>query len=458
MSAEQALGRERIIPLIFRIGIPAMLAQFVSVLYSVVDRMFVGNIPGDGALALAGVGVCGPVVTLIGAFASLVGIGGQPLMGIAMGEGKRVRAERILANCVVMLVATALIVMTVAFVLKGPMLRLFGASGITYPYASDYFTVYVSGTVFALLSVGLAPFIVAQGFGRTGMFSVILGAALNIALDPLFIFVFDMGVRGAALATVLSQVASASFVLWFLFRKTPIRITFGHYSRLLMMRVLAMGSSPFTIIALDNVMLIAMNAVLQHAGGEDGDLLISVNTVAQSFMLVLTMPLGGLTAGVQCILSYNFGAAQSKRVLATIGASTLFSEIFTAFMLLMAWVASPLFVSLFTGNPELTEQSCRAIRICSAMALPLGIQYAVIDSFTGMGLVRFALPLSLCRKTIYFVSLTVLPFVVGASSAFYAYPISDLLSCCVTVPLFFCTIRGILRRREDQCRRRASRG
>lgn len=304
-QTENDLGREPIGRLVLRIAIPSMLAQFVSVLYSIVDRMFVGNIPVNGDLSLAGVGVCGPIVTMIGAFAFLVGIGGTPLMGIALGEGNREKASHILANCFVLLGGISVIVTILALALKAPMLRLFGASGATYPYAEAYFTIYVSGTIFSLLSVGMYQFIVAQGYAKVGMCSVILGAVLNIILDPVFIYLFRMGVRGAALATVISQAASAVFVLVFLFRKSSITISFGGYSLKTMARVLQMGFTPFAIIAADNIMIIAMNALLQKHGGAQGDTLITVNTIVQSFMLVLTMPLGGISGGTQCILSYN---------------------------------------------------------------------------------------------------------------------------------------------------------
>lgn len=449
MNTENDLGREHIPRLVFKIAIPSMLAQFVSVLYSIVDRMFVGNIPAVGELSLAGVGICGPIVTMIGAFAFLVGIGGTPLLGIALGEGRREKASHILANCFILLSGIAIAVTILALALKAPMLRLFGASDTTYPYADAYFTIYVSGTIFSLLSVGMYQFIIAQGYAKVGMCSVILGAILNIILDPVFIFGFHMGVRGAALATVISQAASACFVLFFLFRRANITISFGGYRLKTMLSVLKMGATPFAIIAVDNIMIIAMNALLQKHGGPQGDTLITINTIVQSFMLVLTMPLGGISGGTQCILSYNYGAGNSLRVL---HAQRCIAGLCTAYTLLLfaaARLAGPIFVALFTSDPSLNAQACTAIKICTLAAVPLGIQYAIVDGFTGMGQVQMSLPLSFFRKIVYFIALFTIPNVTDAAKIFYAQPISDLLAIALSIPMYFLTIGKILKNREN---------
>ena len=450
MRRENDLGRDEIAGLVFRIAIPSMLAQFVSVLYSIVDRIFVGNIPTYGDLSLAGVGVCGPIVTMIGAFAFLVGVGGAPLLGIAMGEGNRKRAEKILANCFLLLIALALVVTAAALLLRRPMLLLFGASQVTYPYAEAYFTIYVSGTLFALLSTGMYQFVIAQGYAKVGMCSVILGAVLNILLDPVFIYVLDLGVRGAAIATVISQIASATFVLVFLFKKANIRITFGGYQGQIMLRVMTMGFTPFVIIAMDNVMIIAMNAILQKYGGAQGDLLITVNTIVQSFMLVLTMPLGGISGGTGCILSYNYGAGAAKRVIKAQKFIIGLCMAYTGLLFVLARVAGGLFVSLFTSDPEITAQALRAIRICTLGAIPMGAQYAIVDGFTGMSQVQMSLPLSFWRKGVYFVALFLLPVLLDASMVFYAQPISDVVAILVSAPVYLFSIKKILRKRVLQ--------
>ena len=317
MALENDLGRDPIRSLVLRIALPSMLAQFVSVLYSIVDRIYIGNIPEIGDIALAGVGVCGPVVTMVGSVASLICLGGSPLIGMSLGQGNEERAKRILSNCLLMLLTAAAILTAVILPLRRPMLYLFGASDVTYPYADAYFTVYISGTVFALLSTGLSQLILAQGFAKVSMRLVLLGAVLNIVLDPIFMFALGMGVPGAALATVLSQMGSAAYGLLFLLgKRTRLRLSFGGYRLSLMGHILAIGFSPFLIIAVDNIMIIAMNAVLQRYGGpEQGDMLVTVSTIVQSFMLVVTMPLGGISGGTQSILSFNFGAGNRERVL-----------------------------------------------------------------------------------------------------------------------------------------------
>lgn len=450
MRMENNLGRDNIKKLVWRIAIPSMLAQFVSVLYSIVDRMYIGNIAEIGDLALAGVGVCGPVVTMVGSVAFLVGVGGSPLMSRRMGEGRMEEAKKILANCFMMLVVLALVLTGVLILIRRPMLFLFGASETTYPYADVYFTTYLSGTVFALLATGMNQFIICQGFAKVGMKSVIIGAVLNIILDPIFIFVFHMGVRGAAIATVLSQVASCCFVLWFLFGKTvPIRITFSGYSMKIMRRVLLMGFTPFIIIAIDNVMIIAMNAVLQTYGkGGEGDMLITCATIVQSFMLVVTMPLSGITGGTQTILAYNYGAGQTKRVLTAQRYIILLCVAYMGLMFIVARVGGSLFVRLFTSSPQLAEKAVWAIRICTMALIPLGVQYEIVDGFTALGCVKFALSLSFIRKLAYFVSLFLLPAFFGAESVFFAETISDLLGPLTSVVIYCMFIRKIMSRRE----------
>ncbi len=449
MRAGNDLGSGRIGVLVGRIALPSMLAQFISVLYSIVDRIFIGQIPGEGALALAGAGVCGPVVTMVGSVAFLVGVGGAPLLSIKRGEGDDDAARGILANCFLMLCVFSLALPAAILPFREPMLRLFGASDATYPYAEAYFTLYLLGTPFALLASGLNQFIVCQGFAADGMKSVVLGAVLNIVLDPVFIFAFGLGVRGAAIATVLSQLASCVYAVRFLLgKKPPIRITRGGYSAAVMRRVLTLGFSPFIIIALDNVMIIAMNAVLQHYGGAArGDALVTCATIAQSFMLVVTMPLGGITGGTQSILSYNYGAYRTERVRQAQKYIFGLGLVFTAVMTLAARLAGPLFVRLFTTDEALAAQAFDTIKVCTLALLPLGLQYEVVDGFTALGLAKLALPLSLWRKAVYFAAVFALPAFFGADAVFYAEPISDVLGPLASVAVYCVCIRGVLARR-----------
>ena len=451
MAKINDLGKDPIPGLVLRIAIPSMLAQFVSVFYSIVDRIFVSSIPEVGDLALAGVGVCGPIVTMVTSFAFLVGIGGTPLMGISLGERNKERAQQILGNCFMMLCVLSVVLTAVVFAIREPMLRLFGASDITYQYADSYFCTIICGTIFALLSTGMNQFIICQGYAKTGMAAVMLGTVLNIVLDPVMIFVFDMGVRGAALATVISQAASMIFVVSFLFSKrSNVKITFGNYNFGIMSRVLKLGFTPFAIIAVDNVMIIAMNALLQkHGGAAQGDMLITCNTIVQSFMLVVTMPLGGISGGTQCILSYNYGACNCERVTKAHNFIRWLCAGYNTLMFAMVYLAGPLFISLFTQDTELAAEAYRAIKICTLAIIPLGVQYAIIDGLTGMGQVQLSLPLSFWRKAVYFLSIFLLPEVFGAASVFFAEPISDILGPVVSLIVCKKHIPRVLRLREE---------
>lgn len=452
MSAHNDLGRDEIGKLVLRIALPSMLAQFVSVLYSIVDRMYIGHIPGEGDAALAGVGVCGPVVTMAGSVAFLIAVGGAPLMSMRMGEGREDEAARILSTCARMLVAAAVLLMALVLPLRRPMLRLFGASEATYPCAEAYFTVYMCGTLFALLASGLNQFIIAQGFARTGMLLVMLGAALNLLLDPVFIFLLGWGVRGAAAATVLSQLVSAAGALWFLTRgQAALRLTRQPFSAQIAKKVLRLGFAPFSIIAVDNAMIIAMNAVLQRYGGAaQGDMLVTCATIAQSFMLVVTMPLGGITSGTETILAFNYGALRVDRVRE--GQRRIFAlcVLYTAVMFVLARLAGPLFVRLFTQDAQQAALSFWAIRVCTLAVIPLGVQYEAVDGFTALGQVRLAFALSFFRKLVYFIALFALPAVLGARAAFYAEPVSDVIGPAVSICVHRIMMNRVLSRRLEQ--------
>lgn len=452
MRRENDLGKDDIKQLVFRIALPSMLAQFVSVFYSIVDRMYIGNIPVIGDTALAGVGICGPIVTLVGAFAFLVGVGGAPLMSIKLGEGDRDGARHIVANCFMMLMVLSVVLTGATLLLKEKLLMWFGASTVTFDYANQYITIYLLGTVFALLTAGLNQFIVCQGYATTGMRSVMLGAVLNIILDPVFIFWMDMGVQGAALATILSQMASCIYVLLFLFgNRPPVRITFGGYSFRLMRSILTVGLTSFLIIGIDNVMIIAMNAVLQRYGGpEQGDMLVTSCTIMQSFMLIVTMPLGGITGGTESILGFNYGARRPDRVIKAQKYIALLCVGFTTILFFVAQAIPQLFVVIFSRDPAVMAMASRAIRAYTMGIIPLGIQYVIVDGFTGMGVVKAALPLSFWRKTLYFVSLFFLPVYFGAEAVFFTGPISDFGGTLVSVTVYALTIKKILRKRAPQ--------
>lgn len=445
------LGRDSVIRLVLKLAIPSMLAQLVNVAYSIVDRIYIGRLPDIGATALAGVGVCGPIVTLISSFAYLVGMGGSPLLAIRLGEGNPAAAKRILYNCTLMLAAIAAVLTGVVFALKGNLLLWFGASERLFPYANEYLTWYAAGSLFAILAAGLNSFIICQGLSRLGMFTVLIGAVLNIGLDPLFIFVFDMGVAGAAIATVISQMASCVFVVAVLLSgRVTVRLGRDRFSFRLCRKVLALGLSPFLIIATDSVLIIALNAVLQRAGGSDGDMLLACATVVLSFMQIVTMPLGGITSGTQPILSFNYGAKNSARVKSGERVILCACLIFTAVMFVVAQFGAAGFVRIFLQDEQLVDRTVRFIRIYTLGVIPLAFQYAFVDGLTALGIARAAVSLSMFRKLAVMLTLTfVLPAVWGAEAVFWAEPAADLAGGILSSAVFLTAINRILKKREE---------
>ena len=450
MKKTNDFGKDPIPVLVLKVSVPFMFAQFVNVLYSIVDRIYIGNIPVIGDAALAGAGVCGPIVTLVSSFAFLVGVGGAPLMAMSMGAGDRERARRILSNCAMMLTVLAVVLTIVLLLTKDAMLMAFGASEETFVYADSYLTIYVLGTAFAILSVGLNQFIICQGFSGIGMTTVLIGAALNIALDPVFIFLLGLEVRGAAIATVISQAASCVFVLVFLLgKRVHVRLSFGGYSWALMRKVLLFGLSPFIIVATDSILLIVLNTVLQrHGGAEMGDIYVTCATIVQSYMQMITMPLAGITGGTQPILSFNYGAKQIARIKKAYLFIFGLCLAFTTGMFLVSQLAGGAFVGIFTQNPQQVELSVWGIRVFTLGVIPLALQYEVVDGFTALGIPKLAVTLSLTRKLLYLALTVALPVFLGASGAFYAEPAVDILCGFASITVYALMIGRILRERE----------
>lgn len=362
-------------------------------------------------------------------------------MSIRLGEKNERAASQILANCFLMLAVLSAVLTVASLALRETLLWKFGAGEGTFGYAKEYITIYLMGTVFALMTTGMNQFIICQGFAKIGMKSVILGAVTNIVLDPVFIFALDMGVKGAAIATVISQVASCTYALRFLFSdRIPIKITFRGYDWNVMKRVIQIGMTPFIIIAMDNVLIIALNTVIQRLGGPgQGDTLLTCTTIVQSFMLVVTMPLGGITSGTQTILGYNYGAKRPDRIWRAekwIGGMAL---CFTTTMFLIAQLVPEIFVRLFTQNEEYIRLSVWAIRVYTLGVIPLAVQYTIVDGFTGMGISSVAMGLSMWRKTVFLAGVFLIPRFAGITNVFYTEPLSDFLGTVVSV-LMFCLV------------------
>ena len=443
-QTDSPLGTAPVGKLVLQLAIPAMLAQFVNILYSVVDRMYVGHIAGAGDAALAGVGVCAPVVTMITAIGALIGVGGGPLMSIRRDMDG---ARQIITNSFYLLLALSVLATVPLLIFKRQILFTFGCSELLWDYAQAYFTTYVSGTVFALLSYGLNQITMSQGFSGTAMRSVMLGAAVNIALDPVFIFALHMGVRGAALATVLSQACSTVYILRFLMSdRAAVRITRQPVNFGWMRRIVQVGLSPALIIALDNVLLISINVMLRKYGGADSDMLIACAAIMQSFMLIITMPLGGLTMGTQTILGYNLGARRPEKILRAQRYIFVIAVSFCVLMTLAAQTIPHLFAGIFTKEPEYIAMTARLIRIYTLGTVLLGMQYEIVDGFTGMGVVKIALPLSVFRKVIFFACIFILPRFLPIEQIFFCEPISDILPPLVSILVYALTIKRVINR------------
>lgn len=442
MSVSTDLGRDSIPSLVLRLAIPSMIAQFVNVLYSIIDRIYIGHIPEIGNLALAGVGVCGPIVTFLSSFGTLIGLGGSVIMGIHLGEQNREKARQVLANAFFLLCCISIALTVIFLFSKEQLLMWFGASPITFPYANTYMTIYTAGTFFALMAVGLNYYINCQGFPVAGMATVLIGAVSNIILDPVFIFVCKMDVAGAAVATVISQFASCAFALWFLLgKKVHIPISFGNYSPKVMGRILCLGFSPFMILATDSLILILMNSALQTYGGpEQGDMLITCATIAQSYLLMITAPMLGISGGTQAILSFNYGAHRADRIRQAEKFILKLMCLFTSAMFLLSWLVPGFFVGLFTSDGETARFSIRAIHIVTLMIVPLGFQYVFVDGLTAMAKTKEALMLSVFRKGLYAAGCVVLPMLFTAEAAFYTEPLADIVSATVTATVYLLVI------------------
>ena len=435
---EQALASAPIGPLMLRLAAPAVAAQLINVLYNIVDRIYIGHIAVVGKTALTGVGVTFPILTLISAFSAFAGMGGAPLASIRLGAGDRKGAEAILGSAVSMLVTVAL-VLTVGFsVFQRPLLLAFGASADTIGYATDYLTIYLLGTIFVQLSLGLNTFISAQGKAMPAMCSVLIGAVLNILLDPLFIFVFGMGVKGAALATILSQAVSAVWVVGFLCSgRSGLHIRREHlgFRPRVMGKIAALGVAPFIMQSTESLVTVVLNSGLQRYGG---DLYVGTLTIIQSVMQMVTMPVQGITQGVQPIMSFNYGAGDYRRVRRTFQLLLRVTLTATTSAFLIVLLFPGALAMLFNDDRELVELVGRVMPIFFGGIWAFGAQMACQSAFMALGQARTSLFLALLRKVILLVPLALLlPRLMGGVMGIYiAEPIADVLASATTLTLF----------------------
>ena len=443
------LGTEPIGRLMVRLAIPTVIAQLVNMLYNIVDRIYIGHMPGDGSLALTGVGVCMPLIIIVSAFAAFVSSGGAPRASISMGRGDMEGAERILGGCVTLQIGISAVLTVVMLVWNRDLLMIFGASENTIAYASDYMNIYALGTVFVELTLGLNAFIMAQGFATAGMLTVLIGAVVNIALDPLFIFALNMGVRGAALATVISQGISCVWVVAFLRgKKTILRIKPQNLTRglRLLPPCIALGAAAFIMQASESVLSMCFNASLLKYGG---DIAVGAMTILTSVQQFAMMPLQGIAQGAQPITSYNYGARNSDRVKKSFKLLLTVSLTLTVILWACVMLAPGAFARLFTTSAELIEFTTRAMRIyCGAMFL-LGIQISCQMTFVSIGNAPCSIIVAVLRKFVLLIPMIyILPhFIADQTSAVYmAEPIADLIAVTFTVVMFTTQFRKALKK------------
>lgn len=451
ITKENKMETEKIGRLLFSMAFPAIIAQIINVLYNIVDRMYIGHIPEIGAEALTGVGVTMPLIMVISAFAALVSMGGAPRASIRMGMKDKTSAEKILGSCTSALVIVAVILTALVLLFGENMLMLFGASENTIGYALDYMRIYAIGTIFVQLSLGLNAFITAQGFAKISMLTVTIGAVANIILDPILIFGFGMGVKGAALATIISQAISAVWVLRFLLSKKSLLTVKKEYLKIdlnIFLPCVALGLSPFVMQATESILVITFNSSLQRYGG---DLAVGAMTILSSVMQFSILPIMGLTQGAQPIISYNYGAKNLSRVKDTFILLLKSTLVYSTLLWLAVMLFPQIFAGMFTSDASLIEATVSALRIYMAVSLLLAVQISCQQTFIALGNARISIFLALLRKVILLIPLIfILPHFIGdkVTAVFLAEPIADIIAVTVTSVIFALQFKKVLGRSE----------
>lgn len=455
MSEEKDfLGTEPIGKLLAKLAVPTVAAQIINMLYNIVDRIYIGHIPGEGALALTGVGVCMPLIMIVTAFAAFVAYGGAPRATIFMGKGDNKTAEKILGNCFIVQIIISVLLTAALLLWNRDFLMAFGASENTIDYGVAYMNIYALGTIFVQLTLGMNAFITAQGFAKTGMLSVLIGAVINIVLDPVFIFGFHMGVRGAALATIMSQAVSCIWVLLFLFgKKTHLKIKTDNMKleRAIVLPCLALGLSNFVMQASESVISVCFNSSLLRYGG---DISVGAMTILTSVMQFAMLPMQGLGQGAQPIISYNYGAGNVKRVKGAFKLLLKCSLIYSCLLWLFVMIFPQGFASMFTSDADLLSYTQMALRIYMGSMLLFGIQMACQMTFIAIGNAKASILVAVMRKFILLIPLIyIMPHIFTADKAravYMAEPVADFFAVCFTAVLFYFQFRKALRKMEKK--------
>lgn len=447
------LGHGSIGKTMAKMAIPCITAQIINVLYNMVDRIYIGHMPDVGSTALTGVGLSMPIIMIITAFSNLIGVGGSPRVAMSLGRKDRDSAEEILGNCVSALVCISIIITAAVLIFNEKLLYLFGASSDSVGYGADYLRIYALGTIFVQLVLGLNVFITAQGFASVSMKTTVIGAVLNIILDPIFIYALNMGVAGAALATIISQAVSAAWVLKFLTgKKSPLNIR-KKYLRLkpaVILPVLALGVSSFVMLSTESILSACLSRSLQRYGGDNA---VAAMTILTSVLQFTTMPVIGLTQGAMPMISYNYGAKNSERVKKTCKLLVICGTIYTIVMWGLSMLIPGTLAEIFTDNSVLIDLTAWAMRIYMAATLVLGIQFSFQQSFVALGEAKYASCLALLRKVILLIPLIyILPnfFADKVFAVFLAEPIADVLSTTTTSIVFINRIRKLMRQLDEE--------
>ena len=451
---KEFLGKEPIGKLLLRLALPTVAAQLINMLYNIVDRIYIGHIPEIGAKALTGVGVCMPLILIVSAFAALVGYGGAPRASIAMGRKANEAAEKILGNCFTVQILISVILTVVLLIWNRDFLMAFGASENTIEYGVRYMSIYALGTLFVEVTLGMNSFITAQGFAKTGMLSVLIGAVANIILDPIFIFGFDMDVQGAALATILSQAMSCIWVVWFLCgKKTTLKIRRKNIgiTPKVVLPCLALGVSVFVMQASESVISVCFNSSLQKYGG---DIAVGAMTILTSVMQFAMLPLQGLGQGAQPIISYNYGAGNMKRVRRTFRLLLQSSLAYSTILWLLILLFPQGFAAMFTSDPELMIFTRTALRIYMAACVIFGIQIACQMTFNALGNAVESITVAVVRKFVLLIPLIYLmPMLLKgdqAKAVYMAEPIADVIAVMFTACLFFFRFKKTLEKENAE--------
>jgi putative MATE family efflux protein len=446
-QTKQDMGTGNVKKLMLQLMIPAVVAQVVNLLYNIVDRIYIGHIAGIGAAALTGVGLFTPILMLLNAFAMLVGAGGAPRTAIALGQGEKEQAEKIISNSFTVLLFFA-VVLTIGFYAGAPaLLRLFGASDATLPYALSYSRIYILGSVFVLVVLGMNPFITTQGFARTSMLTTVIGAVINIILDPILIFGFGLGVRGAAIATVLSQAVGAVWILKFLTGKKTIlhlRKDFLKPERQIILPVMALGISSFVMLSTESLLSISFSSSLARYGG---DVAVGAMTVITSASQLCTLPIQGVCQGGQPVMSFNFGAGKKERVKEAFRFQLTLCGAYTCLFWLAMMLLPGAVAGIFTSDAALIAYTTWAMRIYMAGIFAMGFQVGCQQSFMALGQAKVSLLLACLRKIILLIPLIfILPHLLpdAVFGVFLAEPVSDILAATITTITFFARFDKIL--------------